>query len=75
MSLIETRNNRQIGKGRMGISSTWVNALIFRVMNAGCNKYLIALVSVKISTMDLYKISCEKVSDTRREVCTSEGGR
>ena len=36
-----------------GISGTWVNALTVRVMNTGCDRHLIALVSVKISTMDL----------------------
>ena len=37
----------------MGISGTWVNALTVRVMNTGCDRHLIASVSVKISTMDL----------------------
>ena len=48
----------------MGISGTWVvNALTVRVMNTGCDRHLIALVSLKISTMDL---SLGKSPDIRK---------
>ena len=50
--MIATRNNWQIEKSRAGICGTWVNALIIRVMNAGCDKHLIALVQWTCNVQD-----------------------